>query len=670
MGAARARAVGKPLQLLARLATPRAVLVLAMVVCSLVGLATMHRHTARVAAAHSLAAQHRKEGGRGRGAAGGGKAEARPARGGRGGVKARKGPQLVQEIKAANERRLKREIELKLAKEAAHRREMDNKAKQNLECRRMGQKEFVTQGGSVTMGIELPVAYSTWIFKFNRDVRYAHMAMVEKCRGFTFAAFQVAPGVKVNGQPRMAVEGLPRQEIHYAYSTNAGISWSKPYALPTGGAGPVWSPVAHSDDAGRLLVFYSAGSKCMHTGNPGTYEPGGDIQYVVAGTGDKASTVSDLTGRLWTNPETILRHLATSDHMARVIANKLTVTANGDWILPFWKEHSRRATATANPKVPCPTRVAGGPNDLSEGTTAGVLISEDKGRTWTPHGSLSDPRTPLLEGALVQLDSGTLKMFFRTKTNCIFETRSKDGGRTWLPARPTYMPNPNSKFDVAKMVYPSKFSSYGKQAQPILPELVMVFNNHRKTSEASQCSGCRFLLEVAASNNGGESWYPIAAVETENNPGVRIHYPSIQQFGTKIMVAYSKFYLDAEMGINSPHQGIRFAIIDLAPLSDMVLPHHKLLDLNAMEALVDRWLREARVESLKKLCCSLGKWPLIVKRLMSIYDLEREGASYLLKQHDLPRYALDAVQKKLYGTTFSSSRGGGGGRAVAVAARA
>ena len=147
MGAARARAVGKPLQLLARLATPRAVLVLAMVVCSLVGLATMHRHTARVAAAHSLAAQHRKEGGRGRGAAGGGKAEARPARGGGEGGKARKGPQLVQEIRAANERRLKREIELKLAKEAAHRREMDNKAKQNLECRRMGQKEFVTQGG-------------------------------------------------------------------------------------------------------------------------------------------------------------------------------------------------------------------------------------------------------------------------------------------------------------------------------------------------------------------------------------------------------------------------------------------------------------------------------------------------------------------------------------------
>jgi lysophospholipase L1-like esterase len=68
---------------------------------------------------------------------------------------------------------------------------------------------------------------------------------------------------------------------------------------------------------------------------------------------------------------------------------------------------------------------------------AGVLISEDRGRTWTPGQDvdLPDQRMGADEPAVVRLSSGDLFMVVRTTTRP-YETVSHDGGRTWEPLKP------------------------------------------------------------------------------------------------------------------------------------------------------------------------------------------------------------------------------------------
>lgn len=67
---------------------------------------------------------------------------------------------------------------------------------------------------------------------------------------------------------------------------------------------------------------------------------------------------------------------------------------------------------------------------------AGVLISRDRGRTWTPGGDVHvDQRMGADEPALVRLRNGDLFAVVRTTTRP-FETRSRDGGLTWDEPRP------------------------------------------------------------------------------------------------------------------------------------------------------------------------------------------------------------------------------------------
>jgi len=68
---------------------------------------------------------------------------------------------------------------------------------------------------------------------------------------------------------------------------------------------------------------------------------------------------------------------------------------------------------------------------------AGVLISEDRGRTWAPGDDVDLPEQAMGadEPAIVRLSNGDLFMIVRTTTRP-FETVSRDGGRTWEALRP------------------------------------------------------------------------------------------------------------------------------------------------------------------------------------------------------------------------------------------
>jgi len=69
---------------------------------------------------------------------------------------------------------------------------------------------------------------------------------------------------------------------------------------------------------------------------------------------------------------------------------------------------------------------------------AGVLISDDRGRTWRPGQDVDLPEQPMGadEPAIVRLSTGGLFMIVRTTYPRPYETVSHDGGQTWEPLRP------------------------------------------------------------------------------------------------------------------------------------------------------------------------------------------------------------------------------------------
>jgi len=70
---------------------------------------------------------------------------------------------------------------------------------------------------------------------------------------------------------------------------------------------------------------------------------------------------------------------------------------------------------------------------------AGALISEDRGRTWTPGADIEVPVHPMGadEPAFVRLSNGDLFAIIRTGDRRPYEAVSHDGGRTWADLKPS-----------------------------------------------------------------------------------------------------------------------------------------------------------------------------------------------------------------------------------------
>jgi hypothetical protein len=203
-------------------------------------------------------------------------------------------------------------------------------------------------------------------------------------------------------------------------------------------------------------------------------------------------------------------HCSPPPTVLQVIANSMAVLSNGDWALPFWREQPHKSAKGAGSLCHVDN-----PQKEAALTSAGVLLSSDFGRSWTPHGTLTHPHTVrpnpnpqprrysrsqlhhtlhalselperntsfytprlrfltslkpqgLIEGSLVELlpedrrwhveaagnstAAPVLKMFYRTRAGCAFMTDSADGGRIWSAAAPVNLPNPNTKFHVVQL---------------------------------------------------------------------------------------------------------------------------------------------------------------------------------------------------------------------------
>lgn len=186
-------------------------------------------------------------------------------------------------------------------------------------------------------------------------------------------------------------------------SGDDGRTWSDlQFVLDPDGDGPLraFDPCPWLDPDGRLWVFWAVGG----AGDP-------VLMAMTAPDPDAARPA-------WSEPRVIC---------PGIMMCKPIVTRDGAWLLP-----------TALWQRPASCRVA---------------ASLDHGRTWALRGAATvpDPRDrDCDEPMLVERRDGSLWMLVRTRYG-IGETTSSDGGRTWLPVRPSGIPHPAARFFIRRL---------------------------------------------------------------------------------------------------------------------------------------------------------------------------------------------------------------------------
>ena len=410
-----------------------------------------------------------------------------------------------------------------------------------------------------SMGVTAPrrtirTASATWAFRLRAGLRYAHMASVASLpNGSLAVAFQAAE----------TAEGAEDQHILWAASTDASAErWYEPRMLPVRRRGAQWGPVLHvtRDPTGRagfvVHVFYAESHGCIRPVKPPKWPPGGDLKMTSTHDG----------GRTWRAAKTILPQDSEHGSIPKVVANHLVVTKEGHWVLPFWRERAM-LDKTVWPKgsESCRTDAE---------AYAGVLVSEDGGRTWSARGAVRAERTWLIENTVLEVAKGAngeavephLLMLFRSHEGHVWSSRSFHNGHSWTtPEAVAALPNPDAKVS-ALVLEPSG-------------DIVLAFNDHTRTKgwdaghhalESEIPEKARTDLTLALSRDGGRSWHRLApALEVARQKGLRLHYPWLLQVGCELVVAYSKFFVrgygpSGGEGKSSEALGIRVVRLEAA----------------------------------------------------------------------------------------------------------
>lgn len=181
-----------------------------------------------------------------------------------------------------------------------------------------------------------------------------------------------------------------------------GGSWSPPEELAREPGTPCWNPVLFRDRRDTIWLFYKVGPSPQAW--TGAYRTSSD-------------------GRAWSQATYLPAGLLGP------IKNKPIILSNGD-IVAGTSVESHRAWA------------------------AWVEISSDQGRTWSKYGPITVPgqNYGIIQPTLWEGKPGHLKMLVRAtkQIGYLCEASSNDAGRTWSPAKPTALPNPNSGIDAVR----------------------------------------------------------------------------------------------------------------------------------------------------------------------------------------------------------------------------
>lgn len=319
---------------------------------------------------------------------------------------------------------------------------------------------------------ELAEITHSWALNFDSStIKYASGASLEsythKGKKFLGLAFQASES---------AYECNPSQHLRFMRSTDGGETWT-PSRCVMWGLGPIWGPALLSD-AGKLYLFYSESRKA--------YSPGGDVKFISSADG----------GETWGPPATIYTH-EDEEEVPKVTANRPAVGKDGTWYLPMHREPAESFKAfsaksfNGRKEGDAPSTEAP-PGAPAQGitTSAGLLVSKDKGKTWKVAGNVEDAKTWLIEPAVEETAGGKLLMLFRTAAGKVYSSTSADKGKTWSRAGATSLANPNSKFSTVT-----------------IDGQILAVLNPVATSRSS--------LNLVISVDGGRSWETLAAVDEE-----------------------------------------------------------------------------------------------------------------------------------------------------------
>jgi len=251
--------------------------------------------------------------------------------------------------------------------------------------------------------------------------------------------------------------------------------WEKPFEVAKVNDQPHWNPVLFNPPGGSIYLFFKVGY-ATQTSPWSTW-----------------LKTSDNEGKTWSEA----RQLIPDGHDGRgPVRNKPIVLSNGMWI-------------------------AGASNEIG-GWRAFFDRSNDKGKTWqaTPYLTIDHNDIKgrgLIQPTLWESAPGEVHALIRSTAGVIYQSDSKDYGKTWTPAYKTALPNPNSAIDVAKLSDSM---------------LVLAYNPDDKNW------GSRGTLRLAVSFDNGKTWAKGIDIE-KGGKDDEFSYPAIISYGDTIAVTYT-----------------------------------------------------------------------------------------------------------------------------------
>jgi predicted neuraminidase len=353
------------------------------------------------------------------------------------------------------------------------------------------------------------VVNQKYIFHNAGGYGYSHMVMIGAMPPTSLWRFALT------WQASGSIEGAPGQHLLISFADDPEATWTQPMMIPIQPVNlAVWGPVWHLDDAGVIWLFFSQSTSCRKNAGRGhtKYAPGGDIKYI-----------RSVDGVTWTSAKTIITQ-SSDQGIPKLVSNQLQVHAGtGNWVLPYWREqpHSKQCRPHA---------------DRTVRTSAGVLVSTDRGASWKAIGSWRARGIRwLIEGTVAEVgDKGRLLQLYRSGESTLYKQTSDNGGTSWSPATKTSIPNPNSKVNLIRMTD---------------GDIALAFNDVG--------GGVRRKLSVAVSSDGS-AWNRLQQLE-DSTPGLNYAYPTMTQDGCRLLVAYSVTRHGGRQPVS--RSGIKLAII-------------------------------------------------------------------------------------------------------------